>query len=204
MAITALGLVGRVVRDRGYSSDPWRAAIRNAGAVPVVPAHPTHKAAPPRDPRPYRRRHLVENLWAKLKEWSALATRYDKTAESFLGGLHLTAALDLLSYRPYSKPYPWHRSRSGSAPRLALRRRPRAPSGREACLPRLARRRLARRRPWSARAGRSDRSRWTDVQGACRRVLVGTLASHSPTRHRLGVSKSCAAPFINLIQPVAA
>ncbi|MBL7236999.1 MAG: transposase, partial [Komagataeibacter hansenii] len=31
----------------------------------------------------YRHRHLVENLWARLKEWRAVATRYEKTAASF-------------------------------------------------------------------------------------------------------------------------
>jgi transposase len=36
------------------------------------------------------------NLWARLKEWRAVATRYEKTARSFLGVLHLAAALDWL------------------------------------------------------------------------------------------------------------
>ncbi len=39
-------------------------------------------------------RHLVENLWARLKEWRAIATRYEKTACSFLGILRLAAAAD--------------------------------------------------------------------------------------------------------------
>jgi thioester reductase-like protein len=42
---------------------------------------------------------MVENLWARLKEWRAFATRYEKTARSFLGVLHLAAALDWL--KPY-------------------------------------------------------------------------------------------------------
>ena len=91
--------VGRVVCDRGYSSDPWREAIRAAGAEPCVPGQPTHRRAPPHDRAAYARRHRVETLWARLKEWRALATRYDKTAQSFLGG-HLAAALDWLSNRP--------------------------------------------------------------------------------------------------------
>jgi transposase len=36
----------------------------------------------------------VERLWARLKEWRAVATRYEKTASSFLGVLHLAATLD--------------------------------------------------------------------------------------------------------------
>ena len=37
---------------------------------------------------------MVERLWARLKEWRAVATRYEKTAASFMGILHLAAALD--------------------------------------------------------------------------------------------------------------
>jgi hypothetical protein len=38
---------------------------------------------------------LVESLWARFKEWSADATRYEKTARSFFGVLCL-AVLDWL------------------------------------------------------------------------------------------------------------
>jgi len=40
----------------------------------------------------YRRLHRVENHWARLKGWRALASRYDKTAASFLGISYLAAA----------------------------------------------------------------------------------------------------------------
>ncbi len=89
-----LGRSGRVVCDRGYSSDPWRAAIRAAGAEPCVPGQPTHPRAPPHDRSAHAQRHRVENLRARLKEHRAIATRYDKTAASSLGALHLAAALD--------------------------------------------------------------------------------------------------------------
>lgn len=36
----------------------------------------------------------VENLWARLKEWRAVATRYEKTATSFLAVIHIAAAAD--------------------------------------------------------------------------------------------------------------
>ena len=38
----------------------------------------------------------VERLWARLKEWRAIATRYEKTASSFMGVLCLAATLDWL------------------------------------------------------------------------------------------------------------
>ena len=97
----ALGRVERVICDRGYSSVRWRRLIKDAGAEPVVPKNPTHWSAPSQYNRAaYRRRHRVENLWARLKEWRALATCYDKTSASYLGTLYLAAALDWLHNRP--------------------------------------------------------------------------------------------------------
>ena len=56
-----LGPVGRVVCDRGYSSEPWRKRIRAAGAEPVAPNQPTHPPVP-YSRSAYARRHRVENL----------------------------------------------------------------------------------------------------------------------------------------------
>jgi transposase len=39
----------------------------------------------------YQWRHLVENFFQKLKQYRAIATRYNKRAVSFLGGIHLAA-----------------------------------------------------------------------------------------------------------------
>ena len=36
----------------------------------------------------YKARHLIENFFAKLKKYRAIATRYDKTAINFLGSIH--------------------------------------------------------------------------------------------------------------------
>ena len=51
---------------------------------------------------PYTNRTVVERLWARLKEWRAIVTRYEKTASSFMGvlsGVLSLAALDwLMSY----------------------------------------------------------------------------------------------------------
>ena len=73
--------------------------IEEAGAEPCVPANRTHplvrynRAA-------YKRRHRVENLWARLKDVRAVAFRTDKTAHSYHGALYVAATLDWLSNRP--------------------------------------------------------------------------------------------------------
>ncbi|MEC5215058.1 hypothetical protein RCH06_003635, partial [Polaromonas sp. CG_9.5] len=41
----------------------------------------------------YKARHLIENFFARLKQYRAIATRYDKTARNFLGATHLAAAV---------------------------------------------------------------------------------------------------------------
>lgn len=41
----------------------------------------------------YKTRHLIENFFARLKQYRAIATRYDKTARNFLGAIHLVASM---------------------------------------------------------------------------------------------------------------
>jgi transposase len=96
-AVVGLGLVRRVVCDRAYSSRAWRERIADAGAEPVVPANRTHPEVP-YDRAAYRRRHRVEQTWGRLKEWRAVATRYEKTAASFVGVLHVAASLDWIRH----------------------------------------------------------------------------------------------------------
>ena len=82
-----------VVADRGYSSAAIRARIWAMGAKPAIPAK--RNEAPVRCPDfIYVHRNQVERLWGRLKEWRAVATRYDKTARSFLGVLCLAATRD--------------------------------------------------------------------------------------------------------------
>lgn len=40
----------------------------------------------------YRDRNTVERAINKMKDWRGIATRYDKTPESYLAGLHLREA----------------------------------------------------------------------------------------------------------------
>ena len=41
----------------------------------------------------YKWRHLIENFFGKLKEFKRIATRADKTNQSFASMIHLTAAV---------------------------------------------------------------------------------------------------------------
>ena len=94
----------------------------------------------------------VERLWGRLKEWRAVATRYEKTAASYLGVLRLAATMDRRSRsgRPAPRPRRSGSSGRGRARLLVadlgrLRRRlPRVP----ASSPRRSGRRIDVRGPW--------------------------------------------------------
>jgi transposase len=82
-----------VVADRGYSSHAFREHIWERGAQPAIPAKRNEEPVACPD-WVYNNRNIVERLWARLKEWRAIATRYEKTASSFMGVLCLAAACD--------------------------------------------------------------------------------------------------------------
>jgi len=81
------------VADRGYTIHAFREHIWSMGARPAIP--PQRHEAPAACPDwVYNNRNVVERLWARLKEWRAVATRYEKTSRSFMGVLCLAAAID--------------------------------------------------------------------------------------------------------------
>ena len=96
------GVPGWAAADRGCSSHALREHIWNPGARPAIP--PKRNEAPVACPDwIYTHRHLaetrsvcgwVERLWARLKEWRAVATRWEKTANSSMGVLCMAAAVD--------------------------------------------------------------------------------------------------------------
>ena len=59
----------------------------------VIPSTANRRDKPEYDRHLYKARHLIENFFAKLKQFRAIATRYDKTARNFLGAVHLAAAV---------------------------------------------------------------------------------------------------------------
>ena len=64
-----------------------------AGKKLVIPPRSNRKLQRLYDKEMYKARHLMENFYCKLKQYRAIATRYDKTAINFLAGIHLAAAV---------------------------------------------------------------------------------------------------------------
>lgn len=64
-----------------------------AGKTPVIPSVPGRKAPRTYDRELYKERHLIENFFCKLKQFRAIATRYDKRAINFLAGIYAASIL---------------------------------------------------------------------------------------------------------------
>ena len=62
-------------------------------AEAVIPSTSSRKTPIPYDVAAYRDRNRVERLWARLKDWRRIATRYDKLAANYLAGVFLAAAI---------------------------------------------------------------------------------------------------------------
>ena len=84
-----LGEVDQVVGDKGFDGGPQRRACEAIGAAAVIPAKANRVDPEPLNESAYRERNRVERLFAKLKEFRRVATRYDKLKQTFLGMIHL-------------------------------------------------------------------------------------------------------------------
>jgi transposase len=74
-----------LLADKGYDADFILADLETRGVAAVIPAKRNRKVQPVIDGHVYALRNLVERCFSKLKHSRRLATRYDKTANSFLG-----------------------------------------------------------------------------------------------------------------------
>lgn len=73
-----------IVADKGYDSECIREQITKKGARAVIPRKRNSlKGNADMDWCLYRYRHLVENAFARLKQYRAVATRYDKLKRNF-------------------------------------------------------------------------------------------------------------------------
>ena len=80
--------------DRAYDAkERVLDLLDQAGIQIVIPPKAHRKESRDYDEHLYKERDLIENFFAKLKQFRAIATRYDKTAAAFLGAIHLAAAV---------------------------------------------------------------------------------------------------------------
>jgi len=83
----------KVLADMGYDQEKFCENIRRRGGEPIIPSRISNRIQRQIDEDEYRERHLVENLFQKLKNKRRFATRYDKSDALFFAVVLLSAAL---------------------------------------------------------------------------------------------------------------
>ena len=84
---------GYVLADRAYDAEHFHDTILDAGAVPVIP--PRHNRRRPHafDRALYTERNAIERMFARLKQFRRIATRYDKLAANYAGFVTIAAIM---------------------------------------------------------------------------------------------------------------
>lgn len=80
-----------LLADKGFDNNRLRQLLREKEIQAVIPPKADRKDLIPCDFAMYRWRHLVENFFCDLKQFRGIATRYDKTDESFTAFIFLRA-----------------------------------------------------------------------------------------------------------------
>lgn len=70
------------------------------GAEAVIPSKRNRKAPRPHDRAAYRERHLVENLFCRIKDFTRIVLRKGKTTRSYAGFVSLAFTLVNLQLCP--------------------------------------------------------------------------------------------------------
>lgn len=78
--------------DKGYDADAILADLERRGIAAVIPPRRNRKVQRPIHGHLYALRNLVERCLSKLKHSRRLATRYDKTADSYIGFVLVASA----------------------------------------------------------------------------------------------------------------
>ena len=87
-----------VIADKGDDAEARvLAPLREAGKTAVIPPKRNRTEQREYDHDLYEARHLIENFFCTLKQFRAIATRYDKTARNFLAAVYLAATVILLN-----------------------------------------------------------------------------------------------------------
>ena len=87
-----------LIADRAFDADSRVLdRLAAAGKSALIPPRANRLAPREFDRGLYKQRHLIETFFCKLKQFRAIATRYDKPARNLLAATHLAAATSWLN-----------------------------------------------------------------------------------------------------------
>ena len=93
LLLSSLPNAKELLGDKGYDSDWFRAALTERGITPCIPPRSNRKVQYHYDTTLYRQRHKIENVFARIKDWRRVATRYDRCAHTFMSAISIAATV---------------------------------------------------------------------------------------------------------------
>ena len=82
-----------LLADKGYDADWLRDALVERKIEACIPSKSIRKIQIPHDRVLYRKRHMIENMFGKLKDWRRIHTRYDRCAHTFISAIAIAAII---------------------------------------------------------------------------------------------------------------
>nr|WP_228128795.1 IS5 family transposase [Acinetobacter sp. CIP 51.11] len=88
--IDTVGEATYLIADKGYDAEHIRIYAQNKDMIPIIPLRSNSKRSNKVfDKYLYKLRHLVENVFARLKHFRAIATRFDKLARNYQSMIYI-------------------------------------------------------------------------------------------------------------------
>ncbi len=84
---------GALIGDKAFDAGWLLEEIEDSGAMAVIPARRNRTVPRDHDREMYKWRHQIGNFFARIREFRAIATRYDKPGESFAAAIHLVSGV---------------------------------------------------------------------------------------------------------------
>jgi transposase len=91
--LVAAGPIKRLIADKAYDANSLRRLLADQGVKAVIPSTASRNRTIPYSKTAYRQRNLIERMFARLKDFRRIATRYDKLARNFLAGALVAATV---------------------------------------------------------------------------------------------------------------
>lgn len=83
----------RLLADKAYDADSLRGWLEHRKINAIIPSPAARRTPYPLDHKVYRRIDAIERLFCRIKDWSRIATPYDRLAKNHLSAVALVSAV---------------------------------------------------------------------------------------------------------------
>jgi transposase len=93
LLVDAIPRAKELPTDRGYDADWFRNPLLKKGIAPCIPSKKNRKVPIEYNKTFCPQRHKVENMFAKLKDWRRIRSRFNRWAHTFVAAICISATV---------------------------------------------------------------------------------------------------------------